>query len=778
VNLAQFGEALEALPLAGPDDDPVAEPDGAAVFDVTFFAHRTDAENGIARRFTWPELVAWLREPRTARRKADVPGWSPCLFENSHRQKTNARAVSALVLDIDNPQVGGGLPSVTMEQVAEHLTARGLAFLLCGSWSHKPDHPTFRTVLPLAEPVDLDGDEHKRRWVPTALAALDWPEEWHAALDRACFDKARFWHHAAGHDGAMPEFVEGHGSPLVVPALPPAEDPAPKPKARRAALQAPGRGDFATLDVVAWFEAHGLYRRALGEGKHAVTCPWAAGHTSKNPTETVVFEATGDKWPSFHCSHAHCADRKIADVVEFLGDADQFCAREYRPRDLAADRVAREPSSVFVPNPADEDASGWPTTPIEACRRFVQVAGMDAIFDRKSRALLRSAEFCKLTHGRIWVADEDRFRPWRFLDAPNRATIAASDLVFAPGEQVDPPRINLFDRLPLADRPRIANPASRPLVRLVLELYRALTDDDEATFRWLLSWLAWPVQHLGAKLRSCVVCRGPQGTGKSMALSLVPRSFYGEHATVIGQQELESSFNSWASRKLYIVGEEVTSRAGVRDVAGHLKALVTEPVILVNQKHLAERTEANHVNFAFLSNDSIPLWLDADDRRAFVVDVPARAKKEPGFYTELVRELNREPEAWFQFLRDVWPCLADFPEQPVPVTAGKRALLERCRPAAVAFVGDWLAGAVEDDDGRALPVLCCSGADLYTIFRAWCARQGYREIPKRSTLLDALRDAGGVASVSHSVRFWTPPGRAPARSELDEFRARSRGYSA
>lgn len=103
--------------------------------------------------------------------------------------------------------------------------------------------------------------------------------------------------------------------------------------ARRAAPATPieGAGDYRTLDIVRWFTARGMYRRPLGGNKHAVTCPWDEEHSSRDPDHsaaTVVWESTGN-WPNFHCSHAHCDGRGMRDVIARLGDADQFCERQF-----------------------------------------------------------------------------------------------------------------------------------------------------------------------------------------------------------------------------------------------------------------------------------------------------------------------------------------------------------------------------------------------------------------------------------------------------------------
>jgi hypothetical protein len=104
----------------------------------------------------------------------------------------------------------------------------------------------------------------------------------------------------------------------------------PRPKPAPLPARADGsRGDLATLDVAAWFAAHDAYRRPLARGKHAVLCPWECEHSAQGgplDSSTVVWEAQGGAWPSFHCSHAHCAGRGIRDVLALWGDADGFCA--------------------------------------------------------------------------------------------------------------------------------------------------------------------------------------------------------------------------------------------------------------------------------------------------------------------------------------------------------------------------------------------------------------------------------------------------------------------
>ncbi|WP_166888590.1 primase-helicase family protein [Pantoea sp. Cy-639] len=78
-------------------------------------------------------------------------------------------------------------------------------------------------------------------------------------------------------------------------------------------------------------------------------------------------------------------------------------------------------------------------------------------------------------------------------------------------------------------------------------------------YRFLLKWIAYPLQNPGAKMATAVVMFGAEGPGKSLLWEKVVREIYGAYGTTIGQAQLESQFTGWQSRKLFALAEEVVT---------------------------------------------------------------------------------------------------------------------------------------------------------------------------------------------------------------------------
>ena len=72
--------------------------------------------------------------------------------------------------------------------------------------------------------------------------------------------------------------------------------------------------------VVEAVKGAGLYIEALGEGRHSLTCPWAAEHAAGAEGQAAYTEPeVAHPFGQFHCAHAHAERRSAPSLIQHLG---------------------------------------------------------------------------------------------------------------------------------------------------------------------------------------------------------------------------------------------------------------------------------------------------------------------------------------------------------------------------------------------------------------------------------------------------------------------------
>jgi putative DNA primase/helicase len=249
----------------------------------------------------------------------------------------------------------------------------------------------------------------------------------------------------------------------------------------------------------------------------------------------------------------------------------------------------------------------------------------------------------------------------------------------------------------------------------LLELLEYLCSGESNShdvYKWLLCWMAYPLQNPGAKMSSAVIMHGPQGTGKSTVFQALSK-IYGDYSTVLNQRGLEDKFNSdWSDSKLFILAEEVVTRAEMWHIKNELKELVTGEWIRINPKNIAAYRQRNHINVVYLSNEGQPLPLENDDRRHLVVWTPPMLPAE--YYDNVFIEMeNGGIQAFYDYLLGI--NLSDFhPKKRPPMTDSKQRLIDLSVSNEFAFIKQYLDGEL------GYPVCPSDGMDLFAAYMRWC----------------------------------------------------------
>lgn len=453
------------------------------------------------------------------------------------------------------------------------------------------------------------------------------------------------------------------------------------------------------------------------------------------------FEARGEnKWTDFNDLQVEQSPQAVTEQIMTAVDVALAAPRASPPAlTLVHNSPAPSPEKA---EPASEEAeskgkgkkerpkriypqSHWDTVNF-LLDNFVLIYGDDTAWDRQSRMII------KIAHMRLaYTSDAVKF----WLNNPDRKMVHKDAVVFDPTRKCDPDtHVNLYHGFEMQP-----NPGKCEKIR---ELLHHLCGGDTEVMAWVLRWIAYPLQHKGAKMRTSIIIHGDEGSGKNLFWENVVRRIYGEYGGVIGNAQIESQFNEWASKKLFFVADEVVTRNELRQLKGKLKHMVTGETIMINPKGFTERAEANHMNFVFLSNELQPLVLDKTDRRYLVLWTPPNKPAE--FYKAVADEIdNGGVEAFYDYVMKV--PLADFDEHSKPImTEAKIKLIGLGLSPPERFYREWAGGFLP------LPFVCCSAGQLYLGFLRWCHLNGER-FPMTQAMFGRTIDRVGFGQVSRAV---------------------------
>ena len=322
------------------------------------------------------------------------------------------------------------------------------------------------------------------------------------------------------------------------------------------------------------------------------------------------------------------------------------------------------------------------------------IIGKSLIWDDKRGLLLKPDSFRLLynSEGSAW------------LKSPSKQLLLEENLVFEPGG-CKPDQVNLFKGFRI-------KPAPGPSDLIKAHILHLCGGDIDLA-QWMTSWMAYPLQHPGAKLQTALIIHGTFGTGKNLLFDAYSRLF-DPYSIALNQQILDGRFTDWMSRKCFILADEVIANASQGAVKNRLKAMVTSDWFTIEEKNLPCRQERNHSNMVFLSNNDMPLIMDLKDRRYVVIRCDS--VREPDYYVALAQQISNLP-AFLDFLLS-HDCGEFHEHSKPPDTEAKRELIELCRPSHSKFIELWQNGY--------LPFTRRSiyAHQLYFVYRLWCERAG------------------------------------------------------
>jgi hypothetical protein len=139
-------------------------------------------------------------------------------------------------------------------------------------------------------------------------------------------------------------------------------------------------------------------------------------------------------------------------------------------------------------------------------------------------------------------------------------------------------------------------------------------------YEYLLKWIAYTFQHPDKPAGAAIVLRGLKGCGKG-TLGHFLRAIWGIHGLHISNpKHLVGNFNSHLSDICFLFADEAFY-SGDKQHEGVLKALITEPTIMIERKGIDAVSQPNYLKIFMSTNADFAVPASRDERRYCVIDV-------------------------------------------------------------------------------------------------------------------------------------------------------------
>lgn len=186
-------------------------------------------------------------------------------------------------------------------------------------------------------------------------------------------------------------------------------------------------------------------------------------------------------------------------------------------------------------------------------------------------------------------------------------------------------------------------------------LKECIANSSEASYTWLLNWLAHMIQFPYDKPGTALVLVGVQGTGKTFLGEKIMIPIIGKrHAMQTNtMNEITSNFNVRADNKILIQCNEAL-HSYQKDMASKLKSLITDSTMRIEPKGINAFEKPNHIHYMFTSNEeTAAMFIDPtpQERRFTVLCVSDRRAGDVNYWGDLVEWVDNNLSKIHRYLK-------------------------------------------------------------------------------------------------------------------------------
>lgn len=175
--------------------------------------------------------------------------------------------------------------------------------------------------------------------------------------------------------------------------------------------------------------------------------------------------------------------------------------------------------------------------------------------------------------------------------------------------------------------------------------------DNKVLTEYVFNWIAFTYQHPEIPARVALVVRGKKGCGKG-TLGHFLMKLWGNHGVHISNsRHLVGQFNAHLGDKCFLFADEAFYSGNKADEPT-LKALITEPTMMVERKGIDAQQERNYLKVFMATNSEYAVPASKDERRYCVIDVSDEHIGDKKYFDRLYKACD-DKEAQSSFLYEM-----------------------------------------------------------------------------------------------------------------------------
>jgi hypothetical protein len=301
-----------------------------------------------------------------------------------------------------------------------------------------------------------------------------------------------------------------------------------------------------------------------------------------------------------------------------------------------------------------------------------------------------------------------------------------------------------------------------------------LAGGDYESYGYILRWTAWKLQNPGARSEVALVFRGGKGSGKGFFANAIT-SLFGEHALhIFTQYHVTGNFNGHLRSCLLLYVDEAFW-AGDKKGESVLKGLITENVLMIEQKGVDAVQWRNRLGIIMTANSEWVVPASTDERRFMVFNTndhfaqnsrTSTPTDRQAYFSDLDHEIGNGGLGAMLYDLQNWNLGGWHPR----VIHETDALRDQKR-ASMSAVEQWFEAVLEDG---ILPGLRMPGNEHYATTRAFLedfqrrAPHGARYAVGDKLIGDFLRRMDCRPARTNGIRSWEMRPLPQLRQEWQE----------